>query len=134
MSEEKKEEKKEDPTGPQKKAEDAKPQGQTEVKPEATKPEAPKAEAPKAEVPSPEPPAVPQAQGAEDAPAPQASPVKEEKKTMPEAKKEKPSNCAGCNKSTKKKRWYYRNGNFYCTHRCWKSTLKKEAKPEEAKA
>ena len=62
----------------------------------------------------------------------QAPAAKEEKKV--EVKREKPSNCAGCNKSIKKKRWYYRNGKFYCTHRCWKSTLKKEAKPEEAKA
>lgn len=64
----------------------------------------------------------------EQAPAPAA---KEEKKA--EVKREKPSNCAGCNKSIKKKRWYYRNGKFYCTHRCWKSALKKEAKPEAAK-
>lgn len=67
------------------------------------------------------------------APAVQAQPstAKQEKKVEP--KREKPSNCAACNKSVKKKRWYYRNGKYYCTHRCWKSTLKKEAKPEEAK-
>lgn len=50
-----------------------------------------------------------------------------------QVKKEKPANCAGCNKSIRKKRWYYRNGKFYCTKRCWTNALKKEAKaPEEA--
>ena len=60
-----------------------------------------------------------------------AAEVKKEEKAAP--KKEKPSNCAGCNKSIKKKRWYYRNGKFYCTYRCWKSTIKKEPKEGEGK-
>ena len=58
--------------------------------------------------------------------------AKEEKKVEP--KRERPSNCAGCNKSIKKKRWYYRNGKFYCSQRCWKATLKKDSKQEEVKA
>ena len=45
-----------------------------------------------------------------------------------EKKKEKPANCAACNKSIKKKRYYYRNGKHYCTKRCWKTTVKKESK------
>lgn len=49
-------------------------------------------------------------------------------------KKEKPSNCAGCNKSIKNKRWYYRSGKFYCTKRCWKTASKKEVKAPEAAA
>lgn len=57
---------------------------------------------------------------------------KKEEKTL-EVKKEKPANCANCNKSIKKKRWYYRNGKFYCSHRCWKVALKKETKQEEVK-
>ncbi len=47
-------------------------------------------------------------------------------------KLEKPSNCSSCNKSIKKKRWYYRNGKFFCTKRCWSKTIKKEEKKEEA--
>ena len=52
--------------------------------------------------------------------APAAEPVK----------KEKPANCAKCNKALRKKQHYYRNGKFYCTKRCWKSTLQKGEKPE----
>ncbi len=51
-----------------------------------------------------------------------------------EVKKEKPSNCGGCKKSIKKKRWYYRDGKYYCSKRCFKTTLKKEDKKEEPKA
>jgi len=58
---------------------------------------------------------------------------RENKKTEGAAPvKEKPSNCAGCNKSIRKKRWYYRNGKFYCTKRCWQSSLKKEEAPKDA--
>ena len=76
-------------------------------KAEALKPEAPKQEAPKVEVPK------------SDAPKPE------------EKKKEKPSNCAVCNKSIKKKRYYYRNGKYFCTQRCFKTTVKKTS--QEAK-
>ncbi len=58
--------------------------------------------------------------------------VREEKKAAPAAKKEKPSNCAACKKPIRKRRWYYRNGKFYCTKKCWKTTLKKEEKPDAA--
>jgi hypothetical protein len=47
-------------------------------------------------------------------------------------KKEKPANCAACNKSIRKKRWYYRNGKYFCTKRCWHSTAKKDEAPKEA--
>ena len=70
-------------------------------KAEAPKPEAPKQETPKAE-------------------APKADAAKPEEK-----KKERPSNCAVCNKSIKKKRYYYRNGKYFCTQRCFKTTVKK---------
>ena len=46
----------------------------------------------------------------------------------PAVKKEKPSNCGSCKKSIKKKRWYYRNGMYFCSKRCWEATLKKEEK------
>ena len=72
-----------------------------------------------------------------------AEEAKAEKKPAAEApvakKKEKPSTCAVCNKSIKKKRYYYRNGKNFCTKRCWKTTVKKEekaaenTKPEDAK-
>ena len=53
----------------------------------------------------------------------------------PEAKKkeevavERPANCASCNKSIKNKRWYYRNGKYYCSKRCWQTAIKKEKAP-----
>lgn len=91
-------------------------------------------EAPVAAQKAPEAPAVPQP--AAEAPAPaeaaQAPLAKEEKKEEAPVKKEKPANCAGCKKSIKNKRWYYRNGKYYCTKRCWSATNKKPAKTEEA--
>ena len=54
----------------------------------------------------------------------------------PEVKKkeaapaEKPANCTSCNKSIKNKRWYYRNGKYYCSKRCWQTALKKDKAPE----
>ncbi len=61
-----------------------------------------------------EPPANPQAEPAAKAPEPA---VKEAVKTS------RPANCVSCNKSIKKK-WYYRNGKYFCTKQCWKSTIK----------
>ncbi len=49
----------------------------------------------------------------------------------PEPKKEKPANCASCNKSIKNKRWYYRNGKYYCSKRCWQTAAKKEKAPKD---
>lgn len=60
----------------------------------------------------------------EAAPKSEGAPPKAEAETK--AKPEKKRNCAVCNKLMKKGRWYYRNGKYYCTKRCWKSTLKKE--------
>jgi len=107
------------------------------------KPE-PKAEEPKAQEPKveakaeaapvqPQAASVPEAQAAPAAAqAADAAKPKEEKKAEAKPAKIKPENCAACNKSVKKKRWYYRNGKFYCTKRCWMTTLKKEEKPSEA--
>ncbi len=68
-----------------------------------------------------------------EAPQPAAAaPVKEEKAAP--VKAEKPVNCAACKKSIRKKRWYYRDGNYYCTKRCWSTATKKPAKTEEAPA
>jgi len=69
------------------------------------------------------PPAAPQA----PAPAQSAPAAKKE-----EPKKEKPSNCASCNKSIKNRRRYYRDGKFYCTKRCWATATKKKEEPKEA--
>jgi hypothetical protein len=66
--------------------------------------------------------------------APAAAPGEAAKTPEVKAKKEKPSNCAGCKKSIKKKRWYYRDGKYYCSKRCFKTTLKKDDKKEEPKA
>ena len=76
----------------------------------------------------------PAAQPANEPPASaaQAAPSKEEKKEVPPVKQERPANCAGCKKSIKNKRWYYRNGKYYCTKRCWGTTNKKPAQAPEA--
>ena len=83
--------------------------------------------------PAPEPaqPTAPDITPKAEAPAAPAEPAK-----APEAKKkeevtiEKPANCASCNKSIKNKRWYYRNGKYYCSKRCWQTASKKEKAPE----
>ncbi len=84
-------------------------------KPEAPKQEPVKVEAPKVEEPKQE--------------APKAEAVKAETPKPEEKTKEKPSNCAACKKSIKKKRYYYRNGKYFCTQRCFKTTIVK-ASPE----
>lgn len=92
-----------------------------EKKEEIKKPVEQPAAAPKAE-----------AKATEPAPAAAAEPAKagEEKKVE---KVERPANCVGCNKSIKK-RWYYRDGKFYCSKRCWQTAAKKAKAPEaEAK-
>lgn len=81
--------------------------------------EAPKQETAKVEAPKQE--------SAKEA-APKEAASKVEAKKAAEKKKEKPANCAVCNKSIKKKRYYYRNDKYYCTKRCWKTTVKKENK------
>ena len=102
--------------------------------PEAPKAEAPKTEAPKTEAPKAE--AVKAETPSADATAKPAEAKKADEKPATEAsagkKKEKPVNCAVCNKSIKKKRYYYRNGKYFCTKRCWKTTAKKEEKSTEA--
>ncbi|MBI4708158.1 MAG: hypothetical protein HY761_09605 [Candidatus Omnitrophica bacterium] len=37
----------------------------------------------------------------------------------------KTTNCANCNKSLKRVKWYYRNGKYYCNKKCWKAFQKK---------
>lgn len=105
-----------------------KPENKDIVNPtEASKAEAPKSEAPKQETPKVEAPkAEAPKQDAPKAEAPKADVPKPEEK-----KREKPSNCAVCNKSIKKKRYYYRNGKYFCTQRCFKTTVKKAS--QEAK-
>ncbi len=51
--------------------------------------------------------------------------------TLSVGKNARPKNCVQCNKTLKKK-WYFRNGKYYCTKRCWKGTLKKKEEPTAA--
>ena len=44
---------------------------------------------------------------------------------------EKPANCMKCNKHLQRKMWYYRNGGYYCSKRCWKSAVQAKAKKKE---
>lgn len=46
---------------------------------------------------------------------------------------EKQTNCPACNKPIKKKKKYYRNGKYYCSKKCYKKILEKEAKKDESK-
>jgi hypothetical protein len=64
-------------------------------------------------------------QAATDAPKPGEAKKKEEAKKV-----EKPANCVACNKSIKKKRWYYRDGKYYCSKECWQTAAKKAKAPE----
>jgi hypothetical protein len=92
-------------------------QPKAEEKPQAA--EAPKvAEAPKAAETQPK--------------APEGAKAPEAKKEA--IKAEKPANCASCNKSIKNKRWYYRNGKYYCSKRCWQTAVKKDKAPAQEAA
>ena len=64
--------------------------------------------------------------------APASAPKAPEAKKKEEAAIEKPANCASCNKSIKNKRWYYRNGKYYCSKRCWQTAVKKDKAPAQA--
>lgn len=57
--------------------------------------------------------------------APAAAKPAETKKVA--TRMEAPANCSVCNKVIKKIRWYYREGKYYCTKRCWMTAKKKEA-------
>jgi hypothetical protein len=102
-------------------------ENQQDLKQGAPKAEAPKETAPKAEDMKTEAPKT------ESPKAQTAAKGAEEKATLEKKKKEKPANCAVCNKSIRKKRYYYRNGKYYCTKRCWKTTIKKEEKTLDTK-
>ena len=61
-----------------------------------------------------------------------AQPAAETNKKEAAANKEKapvekvtPTNCVQCNKSIRKIRWYYRDGKYYCTKRCWVTAIEK---------
>jgi hypothetical protein len=49
----------------------------------------------------------------------------------PPPKKEKPDKCEQCGKNLSRIKWYYRDGGYYCTRRCWKEFA---AKQKEEKA
>jgi len=40
---------------------------------------------------------------------------------------EKRKNCAACNKSLKRVKWYYRNNRYFCNKSCFKEHLKKQS-------
>jgi hypothetical protein len=56
-------------------------------------------------------------------------PVKPAEEKKEAIKIEKPASCITCSKSIKKKRWYYRDGKYYCSKRCWQAAVKKEKAP-----
>jgi hypothetical protein len=54
-----------------------------------------------------------------------ASKKESSQKSAPQ-KKEKPDKCEQCGKALGRVKWYYRNGGYYCTKRCWKEFRKKQ--------
>jgi hypothetical protein len=63
----------------------------------------------------------------------------EPQKNAPPPKKEKPDKCEHCSKALGRVKWYYRDGGYYCTRRCWKEFKikqeeEKKKKEEEASA
>lgn len=48
-------------------------------------------------------------------------------------KKEKPDKCEQCSKPLSRMKWYYRDGGYYCTRRCWKE-FRAKRQAEAAKA
>lgn len=59
---------------------------------------------------------------AQEPPAPAAPAAAKVGKTA------RPANCPQCNKRMSQKHWYYRNGQFYCSKRCWKKGVVEAAK------
>lgn len=61
-------------------------------------------------------------------------PEETKQKETKEAKAtERPTNCMKCNKRLQRKRWYYRNGGYYCSRRCWKLTTAKNKDKNKGK-
>ena len=46
----------------------------------------------------------------------------------------RPATCTACNKRLGRKHWYYRNGLYFCTPRCWETHRGKLAEEQAAKA
>lgn len=40
--------------------------------------------------------------------------------------REKSKQCANCNKTITRDRWYYKNGEYFCNKRCFKKWKKKK--------
>ena len=55
---------------------------------------------------------------AEGAVAAPAAPAKEEK----EKTGKRPQACSQCKKRLSRKQWYYREGNWFCSKGCWKTS------------
>ena len=66
----------------------------------------------------------------ETPPKPETAKPEKEPKKAPQ-KVEKPKECVVCGKNMDK-RWYYREGKYYCGKGCWKKA-KKEAREAAAK-
>ena len=40
---------------------------------------------------------------------------------------DRPAACTSCGKRLSRKQWYYRNGQYFCSKRCWKTAAEKAA-------
>ncbi|MBI4356039.1 MAG: hypothetical protein HY597_06305 [Candidatus Omnitrophica bacterium] len=68
-------------------------------------------------------------QAAAPAPAPAGAAA-----AVPAAKAQRPTNCAQCNKRLSRKAWYFRNGKYFCTKRCWKDAVAAQAEKAQGGA
>jgi hypothetical protein len=51
---------------------------------------------------------------------------------MPKSTKSvKPGECANCGNPIAKRLWYYRNGAYYCTKKCYKRKLEADRQKEQ---
>lgn len=99
-------------------------------------PAAPEAEAPKEAAPLAEaaPSAAPAAAQDVQTPAPaEAEAPKKKENQLKSTAPTKPAECSACAKSLKHRNWYYREGAFYCTRRCYKKKLEEKAKAAQEK-
>lgn len=62
---------------------------------------------------------------------PQETKAPESKVPEPKAPVEKQTNCLGCGKALGKLKLYYRDGNFYCSKKCWRKMIKSKKEQEQ---
>ena len=107
------------------------PEEQAEQNPEPVKGEEPRKESVQKQDAVPQKEAAPVKESMPEKKEPPAPPKKEVTQKKEPVIIERPANCMKCNKHLQRKTWYYRNGGYYCSKRCWKLAVEAEAKKKE---